>query len=60
MPLFVPPRHWLMAKKSGTGHGAVNLKVKDLGGVNIRHINPLVPEIFFCEFFDENLGRIRY
>ena len=23
-------------------------------------INPLVPEIFFCEFFDENLGGIRY
>ena len=23
-------------------------------------INPLVPEIFFCEFFDENLGTSSY
>ena len=26
----------------------------------IVSFNPLVPEIFFCEFSDENFGRMRY
>ena len=48
------PKLFIFGSSSDFGHNSGS------GYSHILALNPLVPEIFFCEFFEENLGASSY